>query len=251
MGRVFALVAMLYCMFVCAEDVRAEQQDEQRRWSVTVFGGALERVGDFDIGAGMMRDGFDARSPDGSFFGPGRDHPFIHNEVARWTVTASRVMSEGFALTLLYGRSDYGYSSGYHIDATYLNLKSTVDVAAALITLRDTSLLERLIQKEIFEARLGLGPALCFTKTENITGRGGGESYEDTKFGFLVDVSLRAPARSRLFALGQVQYRHVGSADIGPFTAESILGDSATMNPTTAEFNHMVFGVGVGVRCDR
>jgi hypothetical protein len=205
-----------------------------------------------DIENAMTVYGFDARSP-GGFFGPGSDHPFSREEGTSWIVRAARYVKRPFSLGVLYGRTPSGHAVGYHLLAEGLLISCEADVLALLVSVSDRSLLYSLLQEELFELSVGLGPALYFTRAEEYAGSGNGPTNEGTKIGLLADIGLKFPANRMFFVGVDLQYRLVGTMEVGPFTAISTPpplgpGGTAVLPETEVSFDHFFIGLGIGLR---
>ena len=76
-----------------------------------------------------------------------------------------------------------------------------------------------------------------------------------TTFGFLVDVGAKINLSQKFFLALDVQYRHVGNGDIGPFVVKDVVGWAnpipsvmyITFPKTSVNFDHWLIGLGMGM----
>jgi hypothetical protein len=246
--RVIALVVLI-C--ISADPSRADDTatGTDKNWSFSVYIGGTSGGPASDLEVAMTASAFDARSP-GGFLSSGRDHPFSHDsgEVS-FMIGATRALRYPFSISAMYGHSGLEFTSGYHQQATYLHVTSSVDVFAMVASVSDRSMLKSFLQEDLFEVVAGLGPAVYLTKAERTSSGGPSETNESTTVGFLFNVGLRTPASTMFFVEGNAQYRYVGSVEVGPFTATSTFtGDTAQLPSTDVSFSHWFFGLAIGVR---
>lgn len=94
---------------------------------------------------------------------------------------------------------------------------------------------------------LGIGPSVYFTKAWESS-----HSFErvdvecwHTKVGFIIDLGLRIPRKTRFFGEMNVQYRYVGKVDVGPFYVNP---NRDPLPQTSVKYDHFTICPGFGVR---
>jgi len=240
-------------MLICVSAVPVHAGDATsgtaRNWQISAYGGVNFGGPSEDMENAMSASGFDARSP-GGFGSSGSDHPFTIDDGGTWMLGASRFVKHPFSIGVLCGRISFGETSGYHSQAQGLLIEYGSDVAALVVFTNDRSILRSLLQEELFELSIGLGPAVYRTRTKNVSSQIDLEENKATKIGLLVDLGLKFPANSRVFAAASLQYRLVGAMEVGPYTATALFdpGVTAVLPETEISFDHFFAGVSVGIR---
>jgi hypothetical protein len=240
-------------MLICVSAVPARAGDAasgtERKWLISAYGGVNIGGPSQDMEDAMSASGFDARSP-GGFGSFGSDHPFTRDDGGSWMLAATRFVKRPFSVGVLYGHMFFGETSGYHSQAEGLVIEYSSDVVALVVFANDKSILRSFLQEELFELSIGLGPAAYRARVKNISSRSGLEENEATKIGLLIDLGLKFPANSRIFAAVNLQYRLVGTMGVGPFTATALFdpGVTAVLPETEIGFDHFFAGFGVGIR---
>jgi hypothetical protein len=240
-------------MLICVSAMPAHAGDATsgtaRNWLISAYGGVNFGGPSQNIEDAMSESGFDARSP-GGFGSFGSDHPFTRDDGGTWMLAATRFVKRPFSVGVLYGRMSFGETSGYHSQVEGLVIEYGGDVVALVVFANDRSFLRSFLQEELFELSIGLGPAVYRTRAKNISSRVDLEENKATKIGLLVDLELKFPANSRVFAAANLQYRLVGTMEVGPYTATALFdpGVTAVLPETETSFDHFFAGFSVGIR---
>ncbi len=187
----------------------------------------------------MVAAGFNR--PSSSFGGPPITHPFsqtgANGSGLSWEVDVHRAVGPNLLLGLLVSDAPIGVTYGNHDPYLFLNLTYSAFTVAPTVAFRVSDNLH-----------VGIGPAIYSVKvSQGLSGGGETKSQSATKVGALLDLGLKFPAQSRVFALVSLQYRYVGRTRIGPFVS-SFNENSATLPATDVSFNHFFASAGVGVR---
>lgn len=218
---------------VLAQEARQPRESQLRRWSVSysLAGTFLGPAG--DIENAMRRDGF-ARTGN-SFFGRTTVYP-LTNGAPSWMVNVKYYFKSPFALSVLLGNTNFGYTAGYAGGFLTLSIENSAFVIAPVVSINEYDVL-----------RIGIGPSLYFISVNDEERDPQNSTYSQTKIGFMLDIGLRITGLAGFFADLTVQYRRVGNVEIGPFTAE-FLDNSAVLSKASINFDHSLIGVGIGRR---
>jgi hypothetical protein len=94
--------------------------------------------------------------------------------------------------------------------------------------------------------RVGLGPAVTMTTLTIDIGMAAAD-IKATKLGAIFEAGVVLPERTRVFFEATVQYRYVGSVDIGPLSVREHGRDVAVVT-ASIPFDYTVVSLGVGLR---
>jgi opacity protein-like surface antigen len=206
---------------------------ELRSWSISFYlGGGIGGPGR-DIEDAMKATGFGKTSPAG-FFGPGKSHPFSRLEKPSWMVRAKYYLKNPFSVDISITDTHLGETLGYHDQASFLFIDYSVFTVAPTISINPYDVIT-----------IGIGPAVCIAKAEK-TSSGGGDNFSHTKIGFVLDAGLRTSAKTGFFGELSIQYRKVGKAPIGPFTA-AFFNNTAVLPAAEVSYDHWFVGLGGGL----
>ncbi len=215
----------------------AEPQHEYR-WQLIAAPGTTSGGPASDIERAMRAAGFGATSPG---FDDPVEHPFSRTgsgEIGTvWMLAVHRAIGPRLLAGVTVSDAPIGLTFGWRNPALSLDLQYSVATVAPMLSYE--------LSKAV---RLGAGPAVYRTEVRQERSGGGFlKTQSATKVGGLVELGVSLPADSRVCVALSVQYRLVGRMTIGPF--ESTLGQSsATFPATSVSYDHVFFGVGVGVR---
>jgi hypothetical protein len=241
MKIIWSFQPLLWCSLLALSTVgtaRAQSADQPsdpqlKRFSISGYFGGTSGGPAAGIEAEMRTAGFDKTTQCWIFCEGAIHHPKSYGPGTSSMVALKYRLRPRLAVQLLYG----GVSTGETIGAAggtfggLLILNHGVNTLAVVASLQEGPLV------------LGLGPALYMLRASDTHGEAG----EATKLGLVFDAGLQFPPNSRFFFDLRAQYRWVGSARVGPYTASSF-GDSAVLPEFSLNFSHAWFGVGFGVR---
>ncbi len=218
--------------------VQAQSADEPpeprlKRFSISGYSGAPIGGPSGDLEAEMRTAGFDKTTQCWFFCEGAIRHPKSYAPGTSGMLALKYRLRRRLAVQLLYASTSTGETIGA-AGGTFgglLILRHGVNTLAAVATLQEGPLL------------LGLGPALYMLSASDTHG----ETGEATKLGLVFDAGLQFPHNSRFFVDLRAQYRWVGSASFGPYTASGF-DDSAVLPEFSLNFNHAWFGLGFGIR---
>jgi len=209
-----------------------------KRLSISVYGGAAIGGTAGALESDMRAAGLDKTTPPYCFLGMCNNDYIPHPETqagASSMLALKYRLRPQWAIQLQYGSASTGRTIGNAGGfGALLVLDHGVRTLAALATFEEGPL------------QLGLGPALHVVRVVDEPQQTGGAT-EVSKLGLVVDAGLQFPRNSRFFVDLRAQYRWVGSATVGPYTA-SIFDESAVLPESSLSFNHAWFGIGVGFR---
>lgn len=128
----------------------------------------------------------------------------------------------------------FGFKAGGDFGGTNLDVIQSVATVAILAGIHG---------RAIGGPWVAVGPAL-FRVASEIVSRPTSPLSVANRFGAVVAIGLTLPARKRFFVDLQGQYRFVGTTDLGPMDVPN----GGTLPRTPVNFNHLAWGVGLGVR---
>jgi hypothetical protein len=165
-------------------------------------------------------------------------HPFSNPGGFAWGVHARRYFDENLALGVYAGNSHCGTTHGYHAQAHYLFVEYSVISVETTVSVNYYDFLH-----------LGAGPALYLVRSWRSSENAdtGAEEYMHPKAGFVFELGVRIPRRSRFFLDLSFQCHCTGKAEIGPFTAQYV-SYYVTLPAMDVPFNHLGFLIGTGIR---
>lgn len=185
----------------------------------------------------MQSSGFGDTSP--GFWGPGVAHPFSNTgfgAVGFPVVIELNYRLRGmWAASLLLGRTPIGMTLGYRKPASYVTIDYAVTNIALMASVTDDGVLHA-----------ALGPSLHVAQARQ-GGVGVGSWEAHSKLGFIGQVRLTIPRKSRFYLDVEVQYRQVGAVELGPYSVFAQSGD-AVLPAMDVPFDHWLIGIGPGVR---
>jgi hypothetical protein len=236
MIRIFVICLLFIPLRVSALELVDVSQRKIRPWSITFF-----LAGNLSGPAGQIEDtmiqtGFGASRPP-TFLGPGKAFPETVATDASFMAGVTRYIRGPYTAGLYASSTHLGTTSGYHARAGGIRLENEVITVAALFSVNSYD-----------QFRFGVGPAVYFLtakQTGGTTSRAPDVEY--TRVGFVVNLGLRYPSESLVFGELILEYRQVGSATIGPYTAEDS-GNTAVLPEMDVTFNHFFIGLGFGGR---
>lgn len=160
----------------------------------------------------------------------------VGGEITRG-LTIGYAVGHGWRVRAEWFSADLGETLGYHDPATWLFLHTSVGSLGLSGTLPLGDIL-----------RIGAGPSLNVIDITRTDSPGGPPSHV-TRLGITLHGGLTFPARSRVFVEAQVHRALVGTADVGPFTAQEIGGTTqVTLTRTRVSFSYTAIRVGLGLR---
>jgi len=232
---------LVWCSLLALSTVgtaRAQSADQSpepqlKRFSISGYAGALFGGPSGDLEGEMRTAGFDKTTPCWFFCEGAIRHPKSYAPGLAGMLALKYRLRPRLAVQLLYASTSTGETIGA-AGGTFgglLILSHGVSTLAAVVSLQEGPLL------------LGFGPALCMLSASDTHG----ETGEATKLGLVFDAGLQFPRNSRFFVDLRAQYRWVGSASFGPYTASGF-DDSAVLPESSLSFNHAWFGLGFGIR---
>ncbi len=190
-----------------------------------------------DIERAMIRAGFGETMP-GGFLGGPVEHPFSRTGYGKfgfpWTLSLQYRWKPAWEIGVLMSNTVIGGTFGYQKPSKYLEIEYRVFTVAPLLYFHPAGIL-----------RLGVGPALFRTNSQQNSGGETVQEYSHNQFGALLDVRLSYPEKTLLFVEVNVQYRLMNTVNIGPFTAGG--GEKATLPAFKVDYSHSYFGIGLGL----
>lgn len=215
-------------------------RERTRRVSLSFSLGSTSSGPADDIERTMDASGFNQTS--GSFFGGGPiSHPFSRTGFGEigvpWMAAMGYSVTPLFLARAVVSNAPIGETLGYQSPGYYLSVKYSVATAGITGSFQ---------LWDVFHA--GLGPAIYIARSSQDSVATEIEARSATRIGGLLDLGFSLPPKTRFFFSGSLQYRLVGKVDVGPFT--TALGNSPgpTLPSTSAWFNHVYWGLGLGIR---
>ena len=228
------LPIILHPLCVFAQEVENVVDTDRRNWSISFNIGGTVGGPAGDIEDAMILADFDKRSP--GFFGPGKKHPFSDPQPS-WVIGVNYFFKRPFTIGMLFSNTHIRKTRGYHSQASYLWVDSSVITIAPILS----------VNNEII--RIGMGPALHIAQAWNSRSNAiASQRGNYTRFGFIINLGLRVPEDTRFFGEFNILYRKVGTATIGPFTATGLADFTAILPATKVNYNHLFIGLGFGIR---
>ena len=207
-----------------------------KKWSVAMYlgwntGGPCKQIED-----AMVTSGFGDDTGPGWFSSSGVKYPLTHKGIS-WMISVKRYLKYPFSIGIFAGNIYYGETKGRMSSVGYLSIKCSAFSVAPIISINSYDIIS-----------IGIGPSFYLVKASKDTYSSNGENnnLSKTKLGFLIDFGLRIPKKSRFFFELNAQYRYVGKAEIGPFTAG--YDNTETLPNISVNYNHLFIGCGFGVR---
>ena len=200
-----------------------------------------------DIEDAMIRFGFDDNSS--GFFSSGEiAHPQSDLTSIPWMINLDYFIGNNISIGLVISNSPNMETRGFANPqgglGEYLFLNySVLTVAPAFIWNFNNNF------------RLTLAPSINSISTYVNSAGQANDEKTSTNFGFLVDAAARFFFTKAFFTDLSLQYRFVGSTNVGPFVKENTIG-ILTPNPTTVyitfpetkiNFNQIILGIGFGL----
>jgi hypothetical protein len=116
---------------------------------------------------------------------------------APWMVSMHYVIKSPFAFGIIAGRTPIGTTIGFHAEPDLnLSVRYSATILASLFSFQAADVL-----------RLGVGPAIYYPKTGTTSLDAKDQGTLGSKVGFLVDVGVMLPSKSRAFLELRLQYR--------------------------------------------
>jgi len=234
------LVALIISSFWINASMAQESSNsdtpKKKRWSYAIYIGGNAGGPSDQIEDEMNKNGFNKTSSGGTFLfwsSSGSDYPYTTPGIS-WTMNVKYYATDRFASGILLGNTYYGSTHGYKESSLIVDYKAIF--ISPVISFNSFDILH-----------IGAGPSLFFTKAWEGSGHHATEAiyYKKTKLGFLVDLGLRVPGKSRYFFELNILYKYVGKANIGPFQRYE---DSDILPETKVNYNHFLISFGFGVR---
>lgn len=216
----------------------AAESHPVHRWSIALLTGFPSRGPAGSIEDAMQSSGFGDTGP--SFSGQGIAHPF--SDTGFGAVGFPAAIDVGYQLRgmwaarLLLGRTPIGSTFGYQALSHYATIDYAVTSLALMASATDDGVLHA-----------ALGPALQIVQTRNSRVAGEGAWESQAKLGFIARISLRIPRGSRFYLDAGVQYRRVGTVELGPYSIFGPGGD-AVLAAMEIPFDHWLIEFGPGFR---
>ena len=187
----------------------------------------------------MKKSGFDQTKHGGWFSSRDIIHPKSYTGIGQlgtpWLISLKYYYSKTIVLGGFYSENPIGMTMGYNDLSGYLDLNYSVNTVATMAWLKYGVL------------RIGVGPALYFTKMcENYDFENKNTS-DVTSPGFVFECGITYPAYTAFYISGIAQYRLLGSTLVGPFEIGSH-DNKSIFPPTEVSYNHLFVGVGMGIR---
>ncbi len=215
-------------------------QQAAHKWSFALGVASSTSHEQTDVAELAMRQAhFDSAEPGSCFFfifcwGPA-EHPSSTRGDPNATWSVQYHFSRNLAVKGHYFSTSLGSTDGYHADHWDVSMGTSVSGFGVLAA------------ANLGVLSVGAGPALVRSLAA-----GPDESFKSSRLGFVVEGSARFPARSTVFFELQFQRRFIGSARVGPFSAQAAWGYTGTSRGALPAFrqqlSHSVFGVGTGLR---
>lgn len=208
-----------------------------RRWEFTLTAGGSSGGAATSFETAMSAEGFGDLQPCLLFCSGTISSPHsVGGEITRG-LTIGYAVGHGWRVRAEWFSADLGETLGYHDPATWLFLHTSVGSLGLSGTLPLGDIL-----------RIGAGPSLNVIDITRTDSPGGPPSHV-TRLGITLHGGLTFPARSRVFVEAQVHRALVGTADVGPFTAQEIGGTTqVTLTRTRVSFSYTAIRVGLGLR---
>ena len=218
-----------------AQEPQAILTPKLKKWSIGVHMGWVPGGPSKRIEEHMSNNGFDDHSS-GGWFGSGRQYPYSEKFMPSLMLSVKYYLKPKLAIGIVGGISNLGSTHGYFASSGYVQVENKLSYFAPVISYNYYDIV-----------RIGVGPAVYFTKTWESSGHPEGIEldYRHTKLGFVIDFGLRIPKKTRCFFELNLQYRYVGSLDIGPFNVNSY---NPELPPASISFNHVMISQGFGIR---
>jgi hypothetical protein len=227
-----------------------------RRWEASFVMGTTSSGPARDLERAMRAHGFDESRGSCVIFGfcfPGTNHPFSRTGIGEigfpWLLTGRRWLSPRVGIGLSGGVSDIGATFGQQRDTgEYFTLEYTARVVAPM-----------LIVRPLRGIHTGVGPAFVSYRLARTApggpvpagpaGPGRFDTRTQRRAGFMWELDIALPPRSRVFGELLVQYRHVGQIETGPFTITNLFPRAPSTFPSVGvDGSHWFVGVGSGIR---
>jgi hypothetical protein len=230
------ILLISYPATVLPRDIDKASNPKLRRFSLSVYRADSVIGPAKDIEKVMETFGFNESSF--GLFGEGViSYPYSRTTGFPWMIGLHYLFKSPFGVGVIVSNSAIGRTSGLKDPWLYVSLKYSVMTYASVVSIQAKAI------------RIGIGPALHLAHTHQENGDNKIESRSAKKFGFLLDLSLFFPWKSRFFGEIRAQYRSVGKVKIGPYETSSIsLGYSAVLPATEVNYNHWLIGLGLGIR---
>jgi len=214
-----------------------------RRWTVAIVTGPTSSgpAGEIETAmrnAGLSDDELNFFSTNGRLI----PHPF--SRTARgdsgfpWLLDVHYTVRRRYGVSVIVSEAMAGMTFGYRKPSESMILEYVVNMIAPVLSIEPRPWV-----------RVGAGPAFYSATLSQMAYEPGDRlvGQRDRKVGLLLDGSVNAPARSRVFAEIRVQYRRVGTK-IGPLTSSGSLSDAVVLPATSVSYSHLFAGAGLGIR---
>lgn len=234
MRNAVTLILLLISLNAFAQETKELSNSNSQRWSISFsFGGTMLGPRG-DIENAMRRDGFDRTF---SFFFLSTNYPRTTVE-SSWTVNVKHYFKGPFALSVFFGKTDFGSTVGYAGGFATLSIENSAFIIAPVVSINEY---------KVIEVGIGVGPALYIIKAKETERYSDPEMsvYDQKKIGFVLDFGIRIVGIAGFFADFNFQFRKVGHVEIGPFTSEG-LNAIYVLSKTSVNYDHPFFGLRFG-----
>lgn len=201
------------------------RQKKKRRWSASAFLGITNSNVGSDIESALKDNAFEVNR-----FGE------ITKEASSSTIFALNYrLNQLLGVGLMYSQIDLGETVAWQALGQFSGLGSPIKSSAKMTAFLFS------VNQSFFNA--GIGPAIYLTNSETVE-----RENKTTKLGAVAQVGLQMPHPYwPVFIEFKIQYRMVGSVEIGPFEFEA--GNQVLTFPKTkVGFNHTFIAVGIGFK---
>jgi len=208
------------------------RQKKKRRWSASAFLGITNSNVGSDIESALKDNAFEVNRFGG-----------ITKEASSSTIFALNYrLNQLLGVGLMYSQIDLGETVAWQALGQFSGLGSPIKSSAKMTAFLFS------VNQSFFNA--GIGPAIYLTNSETVEGIRSIKQRENktTKLGAVAQVGLQMPHPYwPVFIEFKIQYRMVGSVEIGPFEFEA--GNQVLTFPKTkVGFNHTFIAVGIGFK---
>ncbi|TDI81430.1 MAG: hypothetical protein E2O79_07740 [Caldithrix sp.] len=201
------------------------RQKKKRRWSASAFLGITNSNVGSDIESALKDNAFEVNRFGG-----------ITKEASSSTIFALNYrLNQLLGVGLMYSQIDLGETVAWQALGQFSGLGSPIKSSAKMTAFLFS------VNQSFFNA--GIGPAIYLTNSETVE-----RENKTTKLGAVAQVGLQMPHPYwPVFIEFKIQYRMVGSVEIGPFEFEA--GNQVLTFPKTkVGFNHTFIAVGIGFK---
>jgi len=219
------------------------------RWTVSIVTGPTSSgpAGEIETAmrnAGLSDDELNFFSTNGRLI----RHPFSRTNWGDsgfpWLLDVHYTVRPRYGVSVIVSEAMAGMTFGYRKPSEYMDLDYVVNMIAPVLSIEPRPWV-----------RVGAGPAF-YSATLSQMAYGSGDMLvrqRDRNVGLLLDGSVNAPARSRVFAEIRVQYRRVGTkigplTSFGPLTSSGSLSDAVVLPARSVSYSHLFAGAGLGIR---